>query len=258
MTHTSAFMSATAEPATLLDIDDLPLPYAEIDARGMVARANRAALALHHPGLGNLIGKSGWDLMTVSDKDSSSAAFLSQMASSDEPPVITRSLFSRSGSFRTYEMHRSLMRDAAGNPSGMRVIVVDVTDSKNALEEARRTAHWLRSALQSVADAVILTDTLGIVRSINPAAEELSGWRACDLIGLAIETVLPDQTLSCEADPVLNLRALLEHPCSGLAAILTRDGREVRVAINASPILDNKSGSVSGVTVLLRRTESPS
>jgi PAS domain S-box-containing protein len=177
------------------------------------------------------------------------------MASGDDPPVITRSLFGRSGSFRTYEMHRSLMRDADGNPSGMRVIFVDVTDSKSALEEARRTAQWLRSALQSVADAVILTDALGIVRSVNPAAEEFSGWRACDLIGLAIETVLPRQAFSCEGDAVLNLRALLEHPCSGLAAILTRDGREVRVAINASPILDNTSGSVSGVAVLLRRIE---
>ena len=31
------------------EIDELPLPYVEIDAHGIVTRANRATLAVHHP-----------------------------------------------------------------------------------------------------------------------------------------------------------------------------------------------------------------
>ena len=46
-----------------------------------IMRANPAALALHHPGQGDLVGRSGWDLIAVDEKDFSSAAFLSLMAS---------------------------------------------------------------------------------------------------------------------------------------------------------------------------------
>ena len=121
------------------EIDELPLPYVEIDAHGLITRANRAALALHHPDQGSLIGKLGWDLMAVDERDCSHAAFAAHVESGDEPPVITRNIFDRSGSFRTYQFHRSLIRDAHGSPVGMRMIGVDVTETAQALE--RRAPH---------------------------------------------------------------------------------------------------------------------
>jgi len=71
---------------SMLNIDHLPLPYVEMDAKGIITRANRATLALHHPEQGELIGKSGWDLLAIDEKNRSTAAFLSLMASGEEPP----------------------------------------------------------------------------------------------------------------------------------------------------------------------------
>ena len=85
----------------------------------------------------------GWDMVAADEKDFSLAAFLSLMESGEDPPVITRSIFDRSGSFRAYELHRSLMRDKAGRPAGMRMAGVDVTEKARALEEARRARQWL-------------------------------------------------------------------------------------------------------------------
>ena len=90
-----------------LNIDQLPLPYVEMNARGVITRANRAALALQHPEQGDLIGSSAWSAMAIDEKDHSAAAFLSLMATGEQPPVICRSLFDRSGKFRTYEIHRT-------------------------------------------------------------------------------------------------------------------------------------------------------
>ncbi len=255
MNQSTANLPATPQCALSREIDELPLPYVEIDAHGLITRANRAALALHHPGQGELIGKSGWDLMAVDEKDRSSAAFLSLMESGEDPPVITRSIFDRSGSFRTYEFHRNVMRDPMGKPAGMRMVAVDATETARALDEARREQQWLECAMISLAEAVILTDILGIIRSANPAAEELSGWRACGLIGKTIDELLPTQAFPPGGSAFLDLRALLDQPCKGTAGLFTRAGEVVRVEISTSPILDKQSGSISGVAALLRKLD---
>ncbi len=255
MNQSAANPPAVPECASSREIDELPLPYVEIDAHGFITRANRATLALHHPGQGDLIGKSGWDLMAVDEKDRSSAAFLSHMESGDDPPVITRSIFDRSGSFRTYAFHRSLMHDAGGRPAGMRMVCVDVTETARALDEARRAQQWLENAMASLAEAVILTDILGVVQSVNRAAEELSGWRASDLIGKTIDELLPTQAFPPGGSVFPGLRAPLDRPCKGTAVLLTRERKEVQVEISTSPILDKQSGSISGVAALLRNLD---
>jgi PAS domain S-box-containing protein len=224
--------------------------------RGESLRANRAALALHHPEQGDLIGSSGWDMLAIDEKDRSSAAFLSLMASGEQPPVICRSIFDRSGRFRTYEIYRSMIRKSGAKPAGVRMIFMDVTERKNALEEARRTCQWLESAMQSVVDAVILTDALGVIRSVNPAAERLSGWSANELMGMAIDEVLPIEARPCGGLAVLSLQVMLELPCSGMATLITRERQQIKVETSTSPILDKNNGSVSGVAAILRRVES--
>ena len=248
--------STPAARRPTLNIDHLPLPYVEMDARGIITRANRAALALHHPEQGDLIGSSGWDMLAIDEKDRSSAAFLSLMASGEQPPVICRSIFDRSGRFRTYEIYRSMIRKSGAKPAGVRMIFMDVTERKNALEEARRTCQWLESAMQSVVDAVILTDALGVIRSVNPAAERLSGWSANELMGMAIDEVLPIEARPCGGQAVLSLQVMLELPCSGMATLITRERQQIKVEISTSPILDKNNGSVSGVAAILRRVES--
>ena len=250
---TAAARHAARRPE--LNIDHLPLPYVEMDARGIITRANRATLALHHPEQGELIGKSAWDLLAIDEKTRSTAAFLSLMASGEDPPVICRSIFVRSGRFRTYEIHRSMIRKSGGRPVGMRMIFMDVTERKNALEEAQRNCEWLENAMHSVAEAVILTDALGVIRSVNPAAEKLSGWSANELMGMAIDEILPVQARPCGGS-VLDLQVMLQLPWSGAATVMTRQRHQVKVQISTSPILNKNNDSVSGVTAILRRVES--
>ena len=255
MNGTFAIAPAAAADTSDLDIDALPLPYAEIDARGIIIRANRAALALNHPGQGDLIGKSGWDLMACGEKHFSSAAFLSQIASGDDPPVITRNIFDSSGSFRTYQMHRSFIRDAEGNPAGMRMVFVDVTDASKLLDETRLALKWFENAIASLADAVVLTDPLGFVRSVNHAAEEMLGWTAHDLSGRIIEEAIPIVAYEPIDGPPLDRRVAIERHCRGIATLLARDLLEIRVEMSTAPILDKNSDSVIGVATVLRKPD---
>ena len=252
----SRAVSISTARKSMLNIDHLPLPYVEMDAHGIITRANRATLALHHPEQGELIGKSGWDLLAIDEKNRSTAAFLSLMTTGEEPPAICRSIFDRSGKFRTYEIHRSIIRTTGGKPAGVRMIFMDVTECKNALEEAQRTCQWLESAMHSAADAVILTDALGMIRSANPAAERLSGWSTNELTGMAIDELMPIQARPSGDRSALDLQAMLQLPCNGMATVMTRERQQIEVEISTSPILDKNNGSVSGVAAILRRVES--
>ncbi len=109
------------DPAKIDPIEELPLPYVEVDARGFITRANRASIALHHVEGGQLVGKLAWDLVASDEKDLSFAAYCSSLQSGEKPMVVERSIYDRSGQFRTYEIYRSLVRDSAGNPGGCHV-----------------------------------------------------------------------------------------------------------------------------------------
>ena len=235
------------------EIDEMPVAYLEVDSEGCVSRANRAALALHHPDQGDLIGMNVWKLMAADEKDSSHADYKGHMETGEDPTVTSRSLFDRSGRFRTYELHRSLMHDADGKPAGMRIVLIDVSDARAELEEAQRKQQWLENAMTSLPNAIFLTDILGVVRGMNPAAEELSGYAAHELIGKTIDGSMPVLTYHSADGTHLSRHAAIETHCQGIATILNRGREEVKVEMNTSPILDRASGAVSGVAAILRR-----
>ncbi|HXR37976.1 MAG TPA: PAS domain-containing protein [Terracidiphilus sp.] len=253
MNDLSAPVAAAPANADPDAYDELPLPYIEMDARGIITRANRATMTLHPLEHGALVGKMAWDLMATDEKEQSCAAYMSLMESGDEPPPILRSLYTRHGEFRTYELHRNLIRDAEGQPTGMRMVCVDVTQAKRGLEAAQRARAWMEGVMESVADAVIVTDALGLIRAVNPAAEALVGWKAQELIGKVIENALPLVHNSSESGSQLNFTLALEGHCKGSATILDRERRELRVEITSSPIVDKASGFTTGVVSVARR-----
>lgn len=235
------------------EIEELPLPYLELNADGVILRANRAARSMHHPGQGNIVGSLGWDMVAADEKQNSFAAYSSLMASGQDPPVVSRSIFDHTGRFRTYQLHRSLMRDTAGKPVGMRIIGIDITETSKALQDARHAWHWLECAMASMDEAVILTDTLGVIRAANPAAASIAGVSVAQLLGAPIEEALPLVCHTSQGDTPLDQRTTIERHWSGAGTLLNRNSEVMKVEISTSPILDTLSGAVIGVVALLRK-----
>jgi PAS domain S-box-containing protein len=228
-------------------IDELSVAYFEIDAQGIITRANRAACALHQVLENEFVGREVWESVAADEKDLGRSDFYAVMESGEEPPVVRRALYARSGEFRTYEMHRSFIRDAKGHPAGLRYISIDVTETQTAHEEAHQAHLWLESVLEAVAEAMIVTDALGFVRYINQAAEELSGWKAAELIGKEIEKGFPVLSYSSADEKSLTHRIALERRTKGIATVLDRNFNELQVEISTSPI--------NGVVSILRRVD---
>ncbi len=128
------------------------------------------------------------------------------------------------------------------------------------LERRRREGQEeYRTALYSIGDAVIVTDSEGRVRQMNPAAERLTGWLEVEAHGRPLEDVfriIHEETRAVAASPVQ--RVLREGKVIELAnqtSLVARDGTERPIADSGAPI-HAESGALIGVVLVFRdRTE---
>ena len=111
------------------------------------------------------------------------------------------------------------------------------------------------TTLESIGDAVISTDTGGLITFLNPVAERVTGWPAGDAIGRPLASVFhivnedTRQAVDNPADMVLRDGAVV-----GLAnhtLLINRDGHDVPIDDSGAPIKD-PSGKMTGVVVVFR------
>jgi PAS domain S-box-containing protein len=246
-----------ASPSVALGADDdaieeLPVAYVEVDATGMITRSNRAARAMHSTGDVEITGKHVWEFSPDGDVDADRARFLATINSGEMPPIVRRSLYSN-GEFRSYDLHRTLIRNLAGQPVGVRAVTFDVTEAQFAHEAARRSRMWLESVLDSMSEAIVITDSLGFIRAVNPATEALFGWKAAELEGKVVEKAFPLLAYRSESNVKLSFNMALQTRLKGVATLLDRSRQELQVEISTSPIFDKSTGFTIGVVSVMRR-----
>src|ERR1700741_3226077 len=99
-----------------------------------------------------------------------------------------------------------------------------------------------RSLFAAYPDALLLVDLQGVIGLANPAALELLGYSADELIGLPVDALVPDAIRPRHA---AYRKAYADQPRTrpmGMQMDLVakrRDGSEVRVEIALSPLQDH-------------------
>ncbi len=109
--------------------------------------------------------------------------------------------------------------------------------------------------LNSIGDAVVATDTRGMITLMNPVACQLTGWTAQEALGRPLEqvfTIVNAKTGSAVANPVGQV--LENGQTVGLAnhtRLIARDGRQYQIADSAAPI-KGADGVITGVVLVFR------
>jgi len=126
---------------------------------------------------------------------------------------------------------------------------------KHAMEKKlRESEHWLSATLKSIGDALIATDSNGIIKLINPIAAELTGWNLTDAFGRNIEEVfiLNDENhYKVPENPVIttlnngSIEGGINH------FILAKDGKQVPVDYSSAPI-NYGTDDLAGVVLVFR------
>jgi PAS domain S-box-containing protein len=232
-------------------LENLPVSYTEVDAAGILTLVNHAACMQHHLPAREILGRSVFDFVPKEEAALDRDEFFRAIQSSEDPPIIRRTIYTPHGGYQSHELHRRMLRDDTGRAVGMSCITFNVSELEEAHLETRRTKLWLESALHAIPQSVIITDALGFVRYINPSAEVLTGWSSTQMLGQQIEKGMPIlRAISSQGKP-LNFRSTLDETWNGDVDILTRDRQTVSVWLSASPILDRQTGYTNGVIITL-------
>ncbi|MFW5800608.1 MAG: PAS domain S-box protein [Spirochaeta sp.] len=135
----------------------------------------------------------------------------------------------------------------------------DITARQKLEQQLRLQEERLNATLESIGDAVIATDTHGMVVRMNPVAAQLTGWPQEE----ALEKPLQDVFSVISADT----REKIENPVaeviatgrvSGIAdntLLISRDGTEYQIGDSAAPIRDSSDSIIGAVLVFRDVTE---
>ncbi len=117
----------------------------------------------------------------------------------------------------------------------------------------------LRVMIESIGDAVVVTDAAGLIEFINPRAEELTGFSAADARGRRLAEVLPlvnEQSGLPVANPLelaLQRNAVVE--LDSQSVIRRQDGTTIAISDTAAPIRGSDGKVQGGVLVFQDESE---
>lgn len=131
----------------------------------------------------------------------------------------------------------------------------DITDRKRDEIMLFEQKERAQVTLQSIGDAVITTDALGIIDYLNPVAQELTGWSMQEAVNKPLMNIL-NIVDKVEQLPLANpiLPALSEGTSTRLSAdclLIRQDGRYSAIEHSTAPIR-SRDGSIIGAVLVLR------
>ncbi|HEV2801835.1 MAG TPA: PAS domain S-box protein [Pyrinomonadaceae bacterium] len=139
--------------------------------------------------------------------------------------------------------------NASGNVVELVGITIDVTERMRAEDTNRRLA-WI---VESTDDAIFSRTPEGIITSWNRGAEQMFGFRAEEIIGRHISTIIPDD-LTDEIKDILD--SARRGEARRLETVrLRKDGRRIDVALAISTIRDPHERIVGAAVIARDITE---
>ncbi len=161
-------------------------------------------------------------------------------------------LRTKAGDYLWVRARGRMVRDGEGRAARMAGSLTDISDQK--LSEAQLFAEKERAqvTLQAIGDAVITTDVDGRVESLNPVAEQLTGWRHAEAAGLSLAQVCPLQDETTRARVANLVETALDDGWVNTAVLLLVRRGSGPVAVKPSvTLIRDRLGHAIGVVLVL-------
>ncbi|WP_114240921.1 GGDEF and EAL domain-containing protein [Dyella sp. C9] len=147
----------------------------------------------------------------------------------------------------------SVVRNSDGEPYHAVAQIQDISQRKAYEEALFRERELAEVTLRSIGDAVITTDLMHQVTSLNPIAEAMTGWTHAEAVGKPMSEVfrlIDANTREPLHSPLLDAitrDAIVE--LKGDAVLLHRNGFETPIEDSAASIHDHAGSVIGGVLV---------
>ncbi|MDY7576702.1 PAS domain S-box protein [Actimicrobium sp. CCI2.3] len=143
----------------------------------------------------------------------------------------------------TVSFNAGVFGDAQGATIGILAAARDISGQKVMEQQLRDQQFYTRSLIESNIDALMTTDSLGVISDVNQQMEALTGYPSAELIGTPFKDYFTDPERALQGIK----RALQEGKVTDYElTALGRTGMETVVSYNASTFHD-RDGKLQGV-----------
>ena len=122
--------------------DRAPIPYEETDREGKVRRFNQAVCTLLKSSPDQIAGRAAWHFLAPDRQEEARAAMLNRMLLREETGAFEWEYLLDDGTHLTVEIRESLIRNDAGEVTGMLRSLLDVTERNLAAVAARKVEQY--------------------------------------------------------------------------------------------------------------------
>ncbi|MDZ4796094.1 MAG: PAS domain S-box protein [Bacteroidota bacterium] len=209
-----------------------------IDKKSMYIDANHAACLLVGYTKQEILDLSSSALLT--EEEIPIGQLKGNELQSGEPVVMERKLRKKNGVIIDTEASYKLLSNGY-----VLIIARDITEKKKAEQAIRASEETRKLIMNAALDAIVCTDTTGIVTVWTPQAERIFGWAEQEILGKKLtETIIPEEFrerhkkgmqhyLATGKGPILN--RLIE-----LAAI-NKEGRIFPIELSIIPVKQDET-----------------
>ena len=145
------------------------------------------------------------------------------------------------------------LKDNEGKPAAVIEISRDITQCKlteealrKSAEQLRETKDYLDNIIESSADAIVVVDMDGTVRSWNKAAEDYMGYAADEVIGSSNRKFFADPE---EPERIMEMVLRDGMLKNYRTAVLNNDRKPVQISLSASLLKDSEGVPIGTVRV---------
>jgi PAS domain S-box-containing protein len=132
---------------------------------------------------------------------------------------------------------------------------IEMAHYKRRMEwRIKESERWLGTILNSIADAVIATDSDGKIKFINPVAELLTGWNEKSALGKNLTEILRLLNEFDRTELKLDIHSI-DKIMSRQGILTDQTGNERIILFTVSPIKNEKSGIYGNVVIFQDITE---
>ncbi len=163
-----------------------------LDLEGRIVLMNEACQVLTGREQSEVRGRQIWDCLVPPDEAAAMKDSVAELLRGHSVGAQSCSLIHRSGDRRRVSWSHTLVRDSGGKPQLLICTGADLSLETAARADAEERQARLRAILESAVDAIITINDGGVIESLNPAAEQLFGYPAAEMIGHNISLLMPE------------------------------------------------------------------
>jgi PAS domain S-box-containing protein len=142
----------------------------------------------------------------------------------------------------------TVLRDDAGAQLGFLIVTKDITEEERLRQKLIESEEYSRGLFESSVDAMLITDTSGIITNVNKRVEDLSGLTREQLIGTPLSRYFTDPARAGEAIQ----RVLTQDKVTDIELTLRTAKGDDRIAALNAAALRGPDGTIRGVFAAAR------